>query len=698
MDLTILIATYNRAESLRRTLGSLARCDVPSGLRWEVCVVDNGSTDHTPLVAEEALRGGLSVKYVSEPARGKSHALNTGIKKSLGDAVAFTDDDVLFDPRYLAEVWEGTRRHSGSSCFACRVLPRWPGPLPAWLVTDGPRSVPEGSINLADMGEEDADFPPGRVAGGLNAVVRRGAVEGIGSFRTDMGPGTRYPFAEDTEFFSRLARRGSGFVYLGKAVLHHVNEPERMTKDYFLNWSYMAAFSNAQWQDLPIDARWFLGAPRYLYRSAATRLLGWLLAVDGEKRFFLKRRLWHTLGEMRGWRERTRREKLQQLKSENCKLEIGKRENNRTGELGDRADKSERREESIELKIENCKLKNGKHEGERKPRVSVVIPAYNAGAFIAETLDSVLAQTYQDFEIIIADDGSMDDTGEKVKPFFSDPRVQYAWGENGGVAHARNRGMTLARGEFIAFLDADDLWPKDKLEKQIAIMESHPEVGLLCGDTTQFDEDGIWCKSWFAEKGLDPAFFGTEVVVPDAFGKLLDVCFVSMGTVLLRKEAVDEVGDFDEAFRCVEDLDLYLRIARRRAIAWSPEVWVLRRCHASNISGNPAVLLANGIRVREKLIGIVPEGSREGHVLKRSLARSLYSAGYQAWMEDRFVDAARDFRRSFRASFSFRALSYAVAASLGGGTVGLLRGLRAAVRLSPPKMPESRLPAGRRGV
>ena len=693
MDLTILIATYNRAESLRRALSSLARCDVPEGLAWEVIIVGNGSTDHTPLVAEEARRGGLPVKYVSEPARGKSHALNTGIKKSSGEVVAFTDDDVLFDSRYLAEVWEGTRRHSGSSCFACRVLPRWPGPLPAWLVTDGPRRVPEGAINLADMGEEDADFPPGRVAGGLNAVVRRGALEGIGSFRTDMGPGTRYPFAEDTEFFSRLARRGSRFVYLGKAVLNHVNEPERMTKDYFLDWSYMAAFSNAQWQDLPVDARWCLGAPRYLYRSAASRLLGWLLTADGEKRFFLKRKLWHTLGEIRGWRERTRR-----LKIENCKLKIAKRGNEKTGESGDRADKSERHEKIQQLEIGNWKLESAKRKVKKSPRVSVVIPAYNAGAFIAETLDSVLAQTYGDFEIVVADDGSTDDTGERVKPFLSDPRVRYAWGENGGVARARNRGMALARGEFIAFLDADDLWPKDKLEKQMAIMDANPEVGLLCGDTAQFDEDGIWCKSWFAEKGLGPAFFGRGVVVPDAFGKLLDVCFVSMGTVLLRKEAVDEVGDFDEAFRCVEDLDIYLRIAQRHAIGWSPEVWVLRRCHASNISGNPAVLLANGIRVREKLIGIVPEDSREGRLLEGSLARSLYNAAYQAWMEDRFADAARDFKRSVRARFSFRALAYAAAAGLGGGTVGVLRGLRVRVRLSPPKMPEARLPAGRRGM
>ena len=141
MDLTILIATYNRAESLRRALGSLAACDVPSGLHWEVCVVDNGSTDHTP--------GGLPVKYVYEPARGKSHALNTGVKASSGEVVAFTDDDVLFDHRYLYEVWEGTRRHGGSSCFACRVLPQWPAQVPAWLVADGPFRVAENNVSLA---------------------------------------------------------------------------------------------------------------------------------------------------------------------------------------------------------------------------------------------------------------------------------------------------------------------------------------------------------------------------------------------------------------------------------------------------------------------------------------------------------------------------------------------------------------------
>ena len=607
--------------------------------------------------------------------------------------MAFADDDVLFDPRYLVEVREGLKRYSDRACFGCRVLPRWDGPRPTWLVTEGPYALSDAATNRVDMGEEDGDFPPGRVAGGLNAVVRRDALSEIGLFRTDIGPGTRYYYGEDPEFFSRLTVRGHRFRYLAKAVLHHVNEPHRMTKGYFINWSYKIGLSDAQWHVLPEDVRFLWGAPRYLYRSAAARLLGWFLSVDGEKRFFLKRRLWHTLGEIRGWRERTIK-----LKIVNCKLEIGNRENDKTGESGDRADKSERQEESKEeLKIENCKLKNVKHEGERKPRVSVVIPAYNAGAFIAETLESVLAQTYQDFEIIIADDGSTDDTAERVKPFLSDPRVRYAWGENGGVARARNRGMALARGEFIAFLDADDLWPKDKLEKQIAIMDAHPEIGLLCGDTAQFDEDGIWCRSWFAEKGLGPVFFGSEVLVTDAFARLLDVTFVSMGTVLLRKEIVDKIGGFDESFRVVEDGDLYLRVAREHGIGWSRQVWVLRRCHQGNISGNSAQICAGDVRVREKLLGEIPRGTREYALVMRSLAEAIFRAGYLAWMEDRLADAAREFRRSLLVRFSIRRLAYWLAARMGGRVVGTLRHARALFRLSPPAAPEARLPAARRG-
>lgn len=123
----------------------------------------------------------------------------------------------------------------------------------------------------------------------------------------------------------------------------------------------------------------------------------------------------------------------------------------------------------------------------------------------------------------------------------------------------------------------------------------------------------------------------------------------------------------------------------------------MRRCHASNISGNPAVLLANGIRVREKLADVVPEGSRESRLLRLSIARSLYSAGYQAWMEDRLADAARDFGRSLKIRFSMRAIIYAVAARQGGRVVRALRGIRSIVRVAPARPPEARLPAGRQG-
>lgn len=332
----------------------------------------------------------------------------------------------------------------------------------------------------------------------------------------------------------------------------------------------------------------------------------------------------------------------------------------------------------------------------RPPRVSVIIPAYNAAPYIAEALASVLAQTYQDFEIMVSDDGSKDDTAERVKPFLQDPRVRYAWGTNGGVSCARNRGIKLARGEFVAFLDADDWWPKQKLEKQVALMDAHPEIGLLCGDTAQFDEEGIWCQSWFREQGLRPAFLGESLVVTDVFAKLLEVTFIPTGTVLVRRSVMDTVGLFDESLPVAEDLDFFLRVARFCPIGCSPETWLYKRCHSANLTSDHALIYRYDVRVRERMLEVLPRSSHEYALVRRSLAQALFRAGYNEWMQDRFPPAARAFVRSLAVRFSARTLMYALASSLGEKTVRHLRVIRRLTRLTPARLPSSRLPGWRK--
>ena len=115
------------------------------------------------------------------------------------------------------------------------------------------------------------------------------------------------------------------------------------------------------------------------------------------------------------------------------------------------------------------------------PHVSVVIPTYNHSQYILSTIDSVFAQNYKGYEVIVINDGSPDDTAQVLKPLVEQNRIQYIEQENRGQAAARNRGLEVARGEFVAFLDDDDLWPPDKLEWQVAYLASHAEAVAVGG-------------------------------------------------------------------------------------------------------------------------------------------------------------------------------------------------------------------------
>ncbi len=224
----------------------------------------------------------------------------------------------------------------------------------------------------------------------------------------------------------------------------------------------------------------------------------------------------------------------------------------------------------------------------RTPLVSVVIPAHNARAYLAECLHSVRSQAGEfTLETIVVDDGSTDGTAEVAR--------EQAWltcliQPNRGPGAARNAGIAVARGEFIAFLDADDLWPAGKLAAQLPVLQQCPDAALVFGDCRQFDVGGPWPRSEFDAGGLGPAAWGAGPVVPDAYARLLEDNFITTGSVVLRREVLAQVGGFAEDLRLVEDLDLWLRIARGHPIAWCGQVCLLRRRHAANTSRDPEAM------------------------------------------------------------------------------------------------------------
>ncbi|MBE0547616.1 MAG: glycosyltransferase [Rubrivivax sp.] len=216
------------------------------------------------------------------------------------------------------------------------------------------------------------------------------------------------------------------------------------------------------------------------------------------------------------------------------------------------------------------------------PHVSVVIPAYNVQAHLAQCLVSVSSQA-RDFEIevIVVDDGSADATVEIARRTAG---VRCITQPNRGPSAARNLGIAAARGKYIAFLDADDLWPLGKLQAQIRLLQQHPELALVFGDCRQFDANGQRPRTEFQANRLGAAAWGPGPAIPDAYALLLEVNFITTGSVIVRRDVLQQVGGFAVDLRLVEDLDLWLRIARLHPIGWCEQECLLRRRHTDNIS------------------------------------------------------------------------------------------------------------------
>jgi glucosyl-dolichyl phosphate glucuronosyltransferase len=304
--ISVVICTYNRCERLATVLRSLENVETPPDLEWETLVVDNNSKDRTRAVVEGFIRTDRSrVRYLFEGRQGKSHALNSGIAAARGDIIAFTDDDVTVHPGWLREI-----RQLFASCdclgMGGRIIPTYGTPLPPWLRLDTP--VPFLNALVAfDFGNSACPLkaPPF----GANMAFKRDAFARYGPFRTDLGPvaGNTMGKGEDSEFSSRLLAAGEPLMYASNAVVYHPVEPERMRRKYFEVWYFNHGIATTL-RSFPSTAGASLcGIPRYLFRQFVTRLAGWLLALDGHRRFCAKLKLYEAAGELAGaWQCRDR--------------------------------------------------------------------------------------------------------------------------------------------------------------------------------------------------------------------------------------------------------------------------------------------------------------------------------------------------------------------------------------------------------
>jgi len=296
MHISVVLCTYNRCESLAKTLESAASLTVPNSLEWEILVVDNNSTDQTRKVVE-AFNNEHSgcVRYLFEPQPGLSQARNAGIREARGQIIAFLDDDVTLERTWLQNLT--SHLHNGKWAGAGgRVIPEWNCPPPSWLSLDQWYAL--GPLPNFEFGPDARELtePPF----GANMAYQKKMFEKHGGFRTDLGrrPGSLMS-NEDTEFGSRLLLAGERLRYEPSAIVYHPVGQERAEKKYFLSWWFHKGQANIRQFGIRAGTRYFIaGIPLYLFRNLAVWTLKWTFQPNASKRFSNKLKVWIKCGEI----------------------------------------------------------------------------------------------------------------------------------------------------------------------------------------------------------------------------------------------------------------------------------------------------------------------------------------------------------------------------------------------------------------
>jgi glycosyltransferase involved in cell wall biosynthesis len=264
--------------------------------------------------------------------------------------------------------------------------------------------------------------------------------------------------------------------------------------------------------------------------------------------------------------------------------------------------------------------------------VSVVIPAYNAAPYLAETLTSVRAQTAPHYEIIVVDDGSIDDTVSIAERFGARCLRQ----SNLGASTARNAAIRAARGQYVAFLDADDLWAPDKLEKQAAYLAAHPDTVWIYSDALVFDSA---TRHMICRIGERIQLYSGDILRP-----LLLRSFIPSATPVVQRDALFEAGLFDEARerRIGEDWSLWLRIAERHPVAFLDEPLALIRAHRGSASRSvdPMVAYRSQKAILEQTISRNPDTAP---LATQALAGITTSTGLRCLRRGHLFSAGRMF-------------------------------------------------------
>lgn len=272
----------------------------------------------------------------------------------------------------------------------------------------------------------------------------------------------------------------------------------------------------------------------------------------------------------------------------------------------------------------------------KEPLVSVVVPTHNMARFVAEAVNSVLAQTHRNLEVHVIDDGSTDNPRSALEEVMKDPRVVFHCQPAGGQAKAKNRGILASRGEFVAFLDADDLWVPDKLEKQLPKF-TRPEIGVVYTNYRWIDVNGVLMPT-------PPVQPRTGRITNDLFV----VNFVTGMASIVRRECFDAVGIFNESLAMSIDWDLWLRISAKYEFEYMDEVTYLYRQWPGQMSKNFETRFGCAIRVMKQFLEEHP-GLVSASTASLAWAHTYSGFGEKLRSVRRWRDAGKSYLGALRA-------------------------------------------------
>jgi len=267
--------------------------------------------------------------------------------------------------------------------------------------------------------------------------------------------------------------------------------------------------------------------------------------------------------------------------------------------------------------------------------VSVIVPSYNMAEFLPDAVESALAQSYANLEVLIVDDGSTDHTPEVVRRWQGDSRVHVHRQANGGLSHARNQGIAHTRGALIALLDADDVWEPGKLARQVALFQDRPEVGVVYSGYRRMDRDG---------RPLPTAL--PRMHRGWVSGALLIENFVPASSAVVRRECFQRCGEFDVALKTGEDYDMWLRLSPHYRFDFVSEPTIGYRIWGGQMSKDYRARYETGIRTMQRFLANNP-GTVRPAVVRRAWAHTYTGRGnVTLWRGRDRLGALRDYARA----------------------------------------------------